>query len=24
MIIEWPAGLPGDVGFFLKWGEAKK
>jgi hypothetical protein len=24
MIIEWPRGLPGDVGFFLKWGEAKK
>ena len=24
MIIEWPGGLPGDVGFFLKWGEAKK
>jgi hypothetical protein len=24
MIIEWPHGLPGDVGFFLKWGEAKK
>lgn len=23
-IIEWPGGLPGDVGFFLKWGEAKK
>lgn len=23
MIIEWPGGLPGDVGFFLKWGEAK-
>lgn len=24
MIIEWPGGLPGDVGFFLKWGESKK
>lgn len=24
MIIEWPRGLPGDVGFFLKWGESKK
>jgi hypothetical protein len=24
MIIEWPGGLPGDVGFFLKWGETKK
>lgn len=24
MIIEWPGGLPGDVGFFLKWGELKK
>jgi hypothetical protein len=23
-IIEWPGGMPGDVGFFLKWGEAKK
>ncbi|MET0530159.1 MAG: hypothetical protein ABW003_17790 [Microvirga sp.] len=23
-IIEWPGGLPGDVGFFLKWGETKK
>ena len=23
-IIEWPGGLPGDVGFFLKWAEAKK
>lgn len=23
MIIEWPGGLPGDVGFFLKWGETK-
>ena len=21
MIIEWPGGLPGDVGFFLQWGE---
>ncbi|MBS7703574.1 hypothetical protein [Chelatococcus asaccharovorans] len=20
MIIEWPGGMPGDVGFFLKWG----
>jgi hypothetical protein len=24
MIIEWPSGLPGDVGFFLKWGEVRK
>jgi hypothetical protein len=24
MIIEWPGGMPGDVGFFLKWGETKK
>jgi hypothetical protein len=24
MIIEWPGGLPGDVGFFLKWGETKR
>jgi hypothetical protein len=23
MIVEWPGGLPGDVGFFLKWGETK-
>ena len=23
MIIEWPAGLPGDVGFFLSWKQAK-
>ena len=24
MIIEWPGGLPGDVGFFLQWGDAKR
>jgi hypothetical protein len=24
MIIEWPGGLPGDIGFFLKWGEANR
>lgn len=24
LIIEWPGGLPGDVGFFLKWGDTKK
>jgi hypothetical protein len=24
MIIEWPGGLPGDVGFFLKWGDTKQ
>jgi hypothetical protein len=24
LIIEWPGGLPGDVGFFLKWGETKR
>jgi hypothetical protein len=23
MIVEWPGGLPGDVGFFLKWGQQK-
>ena len=23
MIVEWPGGLPGDVGFFLKWGQTK-
>ncbi|NIX77175.1 hypothetical protein [Microvirga terricola] len=23
MIIDWPHGLPGDVGFFLSWGKAK-
>jgi hypothetical protein len=23
-IIEWPGGLPGDVGFFLKWGDTKR
>ena len=23
MIIEWPGGMPGDVGFFLKWGGPK-
>lgn len=23
MIIEWPAGLPGDVGFFLSWSDSK-
>lgn len=23
MIVEWPGGLPGDVGFYLKWGESK-
>lgn len=22
-IIEWPGGLPGDVGFFLRWGSTK-
>jgi len=21
MIVEWPGGLPGDVGFFLRWGK---
>jgi hypothetical protein len=21
MIVEWPGGLPGDVGFYLKWGQ---
>jgi len=24
MIVEWPGGLPGDVGFFLQWGDAKR
>jgi hypothetical protein len=24
MIIEWPGGLPGDVGFFLKWGDSTR
>jgi hypothetical protein len=24
MIVEWPRGLPGDVGFFLQWGGAKR
>jgi hypothetical protein len=24
MIVEWPHGMPGDVGFFLSWGEARK
>jgi hypothetical protein len=24
MIIEWPAGMPGDVGFFLSWSESKQ
>jgi hypothetical protein len=24
LIIEWPGGLPGDVGFFLKWGDTKQ
>jgi hypothetical protein len=24
MIIEWPGGLPGDVGFFLSWSNSKK
>ncbi|MGO4704248.1 hypothetical protein AB4072_00525 [Microvirga sp. 2MCAF38] len=23
MIIDWPGGLPGDVGFFLNWGKSK-
>lgn len=23
MIIEWPAGLPGDIGFFLSWSDSK-
>jgi hypothetical protein len=23
MIIEWPAGMPGDVGFFLSWSDGK-
>ena len=23
MIVEWPSGLPGDVGFFLKWGQKR-
>ena len=24
MIIEWPGGLPGDVGFFLSWSDTKQ
>jgi hypothetical protein len=24
MIVEWPGGLPGDVGFFLKWSQRKQ
>lgn len=24
MIVDWPQGLPGDVGFFLTWGDAKR
>jgi hypothetical protein len=24
MIVDWPAGMPGDVGFFLTWEEAKR
>jgi hypothetical protein len=24
MIVEWPGGLPGDVGFFLDWGSGKR
>jgi len=24
LIIDWPGGLPGDVAFFLKWGDAKR
>lgn len=23
MIIEWPGGMPGDVGLYLRWGETK-
>ena len=23
VIIDWPGGLPGDVGFFLRWGKTK-
>ncbi|MDB5544236.1 MAG: hypothetical protein JWO64_1385 [Hyphomicrobiales bacterium] len=23
MVIDWPHGLPGDIGFFLSWGEKK-
>ncbi|HEY7382493.1 MAG TPA: hypothetical protein VH743_02400 [Beijerinckiaceae bacterium] len=24
IIVEWPGGLPGDVGFFLKWGQQRR
>ena len=24
MIVDWPQGLPGDIGFFLTWGETKR
>ncbi len=24
MIVDWPGGMPGDVGFFLEWGETER
>lgn len=24
MIVDWPGGMPGDVGFFLEWGDAAR
>lgn len=24
MIVDWPEGLPGDIGFFLTWDDAKR
>ena len=24
MIVDWPQGMPGDVGFFLTWGDSKR
>jgi len=24
MIVDWPEGLPGDIGFFLTWGDTKR
>jgi hypothetical protein len=24
MIVDWPAGMPGDIGFFLSWDDAKR
>jgi hypothetical protein len=24
MIVDWPQGMPGDIGFFLTWGDSKR